>query len=80
MDVVYSRHFRNMLYERRIEEHWVKRVLSNPEKKESRIDGTEHFLGRIPERENRWLRVIVNTTVRPNRAVTVFFDRRAGPS
>ena len=47
-----------------------------PRSSEDREDGTQHFIKKIPEYENRWLRVVINVKVNPNRAVTAFFDRR----
>jgi hypothetical protein len=72
----YTRHFKTMLKERLIPMSLINRALAKPEKIEDRSDGTKHFLCRIPERGNRWLRVIVNITAEPNKAVTAFFDRR----
>jgi hypothetical protein len=72
----YTRHFKSMLKERSVPMSLVTRTLSKPEKVEDRVDGTRHFLRRIPKNKNRWLRVIVNITTVPNKAVTVFFDRR----
>ena len=71
-----TKHFNEMLKERTITPQWVDRTVSSPERTEDREDGTRHFLRRIPERGNRWLRVIVNMDVEPPKAVTVFFDRR----
>ena len=71
-----SAHFRDMLRERGIERDWVERTLAEPDETEDRDDGTRHFLRRIPEHGNRWLRVIVNVAETPRRNVTVFFDRR----
>jgi len=65
-----------MLKERSIPMSLIKPTLAEPEKVEDRSDGTKHFLRRIPERGNRWLRVIVNISAVPNKAVTAFFDRR----
>ena len=51
--------------------------MNEPEKvEEHEDDGTRHFLRRIEDHGNRWLRVVINTQVQPNRAVTAFFDRR----
>jgi hypothetical protein len=75
-ELQYTRHFKAMLKERSIPMSLVTRTLTEPEKVEERADGTKHFLRRIPKRKNRWLRVIVNITVIPNKAVTAFFDRR----
>ena len=72
----YTRHFEGMLKERGIEKSWVERTIAEPDKVEDCPDGTKHFLKQISEYESRWLRVIVNTTVVPNKSVTVFFDRR----
>ena len=69
-------HFSTMLQERSIAREWVDQVISAPDKFEEKEDGTCHFLKRISARENRWLRVIVNTRDKPNRLVTAFFDRR----
>ncbi|MCX5638712.1 MAG: DUF4258 domain-containing protein [Planctomycetota bacterium] len=75
-ELQYTRHFKAMLKERSIPMSLITRTLTEPEKIEERADGTKHFFRRIPKRKNRWLRVIVNTTVIPNKAVTAFFDRR----
>lgn len=71
-----SKHFREMLKERNIEEEWVDRCEQNPDKTEDCDDGTRHFIKQVPEFENRWLRVIVNINVTPSKEVTAFFDRR----
>jgi len=75
-ELQYTRHFKDMLKERSISMSLINRALAEPEKVEDHSDGTKHFLRRIPEHGNRWLRIIVNTTVVPNKAVTAFFDRR----
>jgi hypothetical protein len=71
-----SRHFEEMLKERGILREWVDRTVAEPETTDNRPDGTIHYLKRIPENGNRWLRVVVNNTVEPPRKVTAFFDRR----
>jgi hypothetical protein len=53
-----------MIEERGIKLTWVEKTLDHPEKVEYKSDGTQHFLRRIPEHGNRWLRVIVNKTER----------------
>ena len=70
------KYFRDMLEERRINPSWVERTITTPEKVEDHADGTRHFLRRIEEHENRWLRIVVNMRSQPNKAVTAFFDRR----
>jgi len=49
-----------------------------PERVEPLADIHEntHYLKRIQDFGDRWLRVVVNPNVEPNRVVTVFFDRR----
>ncbi len=69
-------HFRDMLREREIAERWVEAALTTPDLTEDHDDGTRHYLKKIPEFGNRWLRVVVNIRANPNRAATVFFDRR----
>jgi hypothetical protein len=63
--------------EREILEEWVERVLTNPERTEPNTTDPllRHALGRIPERDDRVLRVVYNETVRPWRVVTAYFDR-----
>lgn len=69
-------HFINMLTERGIRLEWADRVLQEPDKVEDHNDGTRYFIKLIPEFENRWLKVIVNTTTMPEKRITAFFDRR----
>ncbi len=69
-------HFDEMLKERRIPQEWAERALTTPDLTEDHDDGTRHFIKRIPEYGNRWLRVIVNVTETLEKPVTVFFDRR----
>ena len=76
MELTYTQHFEDMLLERQIDRSWVERAISEPERIEEPGDGTRHYLRRITERGERWLRVIVNVSVQPPRAITVFFDRR----
>ena len=71
-----SVHFREMLEERKIQREWVERTEREPEQVEERDDGTRHLIKRIPEHGNRWLRVVVNVALVPNRRVTAFFERR----
>jgi len=71
-----SAHARDMLRERQIPEEWMWRTLASPERQEVGADGNIHYIKSIPEPGGRFLRVVVNPTVTPNRIVTVFFDRR----
>lgn len=47
-----------------------------PDCTEVGANGNVHYIRAIPERDGRFLRVIVNHHVEPARVVTVFFDRR----
>lgn len=71
-----TKHFHEMLKERSISLSWVEMTLDEPARVEDHDDGTRHFLRKIEEHGNRWLRVIVNIESQPNRAITAFFDRR----
>jgi hypothetical protein len=73
-----SLHFRDMLRERGIEREWAERTVLAPDRTENHDDGTLHYLKRIPEFGDRWLRVIVNEVDTPEKLVTAFFDRRLG--
>ena len=57
----FTKHFNQMLEERNIHREWIDQALQSPDN---------------PEYENRWLRVVINVKVSPNRAITAFFDRR----
>ncbi len=75
--LVFTKHFHEMLKQRNIAEAWVKRTIDDPDKIESHDGGiTRHYLKKIIEIDDRWLRVVVNANDLPNKAITVFFDRR----
>ncbi len=76
--IEFSKHFKRMMEERSISLEWVERAMDNPEKTEDHDDGTRHYLCRIKEHGNRWLRVIINVQADPQKGVTTFFDRRVG--
>ena len=71
-----SGHFEDMLDERGIKREWADRTTRDPDRTEEHDDGTRHFIKRILEFGSRWLRVVVNITVNPEKRVTAFFDRR----
>ena len=56
---------------------WVERVAAEPALRtpDPNDPTVERFYGRIPEYDDRVLRVVVNTRVVPWRVVSVFFDR-----
>ncbi len=70
-------HAAKVIAERGIPMAWVARVLAHPEKTEpDRDDPTlRHALARIPEYEERVLRVVYNETTEPWLVVTAYFDR-----
>ncbi len=65
-----------MLEERKIPEEWLWRAINLPDRVEERDDLNTHYIKAIPEYGGRFLRVVVNTRVTPQRIVTIFFDRR----
>ena len=72
----FSEHARGMLRERNIKESWVTLTIENPDKKELKNNETIHYIKRIVEHGNRYLRVVVNPNVNPQIIITLFFDRR----
>lgn len=71
-----SKHFTDMLNERSINHEWAIRATCDPDRIEEHDDGTMHFIKQIPEFGNRWLRVVVDISVTPEKRITAFFDRR----
>ena len=73
-----SQHAKDAIAEREIAVDWLERVLDAPEKTEAdKADARlTHHLSRIPEHDNRVLRVIFNHQVSPVRVVTAYFDRK----
>jgi hypothetical protein len=65
-----------MLMERNIRQEWVEITLEEPEYIEQPGDGTKHYIRKISENGNRWLRVIINDQIQPQIGITAFFDRR----
>ena len=77
MNYELTKHAQKALEERGIQIEWLERTLSAPEcVLPDPADATvERYFRRIPEFGRRGRRVAVNTTVEPNRVVSVFFDR-----
>jgi len=69
-------HFGDMLNERGIRREWADITILKPDRTEEHPDGTRHYIRKVPEFGNRWLRVIVNVASDPERRITAFFDRR----
>ena len=75
----YTAHARLMMQERMIEENWIISAAQNPDMTEIKRDDEKHYLKKIPQTGGKFLRVIINPSVRPPRVITVFFDRRVQP-
>lgn len=73
----YTKHAVHAMAERVIPMEWVERVVAEPALRISDPNDpeVERFFRSTPERDNRILRVAVNTRVAPWRVVSVFFDR-----
>jgi Domain of unknown function (DUF4258) len=73
-----TKHAQKALAEREIPVEWLELTLAAPELVLADPDDAtvERRFRRIPEFGGRVLRVAVNTTVEPNRVVSVFFDRK----
>jgi uncharacterized DUF497 family protein len=73
-----TKHAKKALAEREIPIAWVARAFNQPELRLPDPDDAtvERRYRKIPEFGGRVLRVAVNTTVEPNRVVSVFFDRK----
>ena len=78
MDYILTEHARDALEKRQIPVAWMEHALTRPEVTEpDPVDpDLEHRLARIPEFDNRVLRVIINRKRTPPLVVTVFFDRK----
>jgi hypothetical protein len=71
-----TNHARDVIAERDISENWVWSTIDEPDNVWHGEDGNTHYVKRIAERAGRYLHVVVNSHVNPQRIVTVFFDRR----
>ena len=78
IDIEWSHHARAMLEERRIKQDWALQALQEPDRIQDQDDGNRAYIKAIPEHGGRYLRVVLNPRRSPNRAVTVFLDRRLG--
>jgi len=76
IDYEFSEHAYEMMREQNIREDWVKLTIEDPERKEQMDDGTVPYIKAIDQHEGRFLRVVVNPDISPQRIVMVFFDRR----
>jgi len=72
----YSAHARTMMHERMIQEEWITRTVTDPDRTEERHGDEKHYLRQIPEAGGKTLRVIINPQTNPHSVITVFLDRR----
>lgn len=72
-----TQHARQVLQERAISIEWMELTLAEPQEvaPDPNDPAVQRYYRAIPEFGGRTLRVAVNTTVRPWRVVSVFFDR-----
>ena len=77
MKLDFTRHAIQVMMERAIPVEWVERALAEPEIREPDPNDpeVERFFRRIPENDDRVLRVAANVGDIPWRVVSVFFDR-----
>jgi hypothetical protein len=75
--LLFSDHAEDMLIERRIERDWVEQTIFSPEivEQDAKREGITLAFRRIPERENRVLRVAYVESADEIRVVTTYFDR-----
>lgn len=73
-----SEHAARRVRERGIEIRWIRTALTDPDRNVPDVlDPTaRHALKRIPEMEDRVLRVIYNAETQPLRVISAYFDRR----
>lgn len=73
----YTAHALRVIKERTIHLEWIDKAVTEPDLRTDDTDDieVERFYKRISERDDRVLRVAVNTRVTPWRVVSVFFDR-----
>ncbi len=76
MAVEFTQHAKDVIEARRLDFEWIERTITAPDLVEDAADGTRHFLARVPEKEGRVLRVVVNPQADPPLVVTAFLDRR----
>ena len=74
---VLTNHAQQVTQERRIDVEWIEGVIRSPQRVErDKTDANlSHYLGKIPERGGRVLRVVLNSKATPKRVVTAYFDR-----
>ena len=76
MDIKLSKHAKDILTERSIPEEWVWQAVHNADFQSKGKDENIHYFKIIDKFERRVLHVVVNPHIKPQKVVTVFFDRR----
>jgi len=76
LDYEFTKHAVNMIYEREIDISWLENTIDNPDKTEFINNEEIHYIKQIKEFGNRYFRVFVNPYSRPQKIITMFFDRR----
>ena len=78
MELEFTQHAMDAMNERLIAIEWVEDAVSSPDLRtpDPADPEVERFYRRIPQHDDRVLRVVVNTRFAPWRVVSVFFDRR----
>lgn len=73
----FTKHAIQVMEERSIPMEWVVQAIAKPALRipDPHDPQVERFFRRIPEQDDRVLRVVANTHVTPWRVVSAFFDR-----
>jgi aminoglycoside phosphotransferase len=75
MKYTFSKHAKSMIQERKIRLEWIHHTLDMPDFIETRSDGNQHYFKKIIDFGSRYLHIVINDSVNPNKIVTLFFDR-----
>jgi hypothetical protein len=73
-EYILSKHAVDMMKERNIIKVWIDLTLNEPDWVEDRTDGNKHYFKEIIDYGSRYLHIVVNCGLNPNRIVTLFFD------
>ena len=72
----FTAHEKTIMQERMIQEDWEKHRL-RPGYDRRKAGWRKNYLKQIPQNAGKFLRVIVNPSIRPPRVITVFFDKES---
>jgi hypothetical protein len=76
-EYIFTKHAEDMMKERNIIKEWIDTTLNQLDWVEDRTDGNKHYFKKIVDYGSRNLHIVVNSSVNPNKIVTLFFDRGA---